>query len=222
MFPDNFSILVIGDQGTGMFEFCCYLGASYLRAGERVVFVNTSTPPDSVRRQMTEFGINAFDFELEDKLVMIDCYTRGQVHMTDITIRVRDINNLEEVIQRVTEGIVKLGGAPVKVIFHSITPLHVEHEDEVMQEFMEALSSMVKISGSMTCSVHRGALSDEQIAGLAASADGVLEMMVDESFKRFVRIRKLKGARISQKWVPFEFEREEAVDGTALIWKGSR
>jgi archaellum biogenesis ATPase FlaH len=122
----------------------------------------------------------------------------------------------------VTEGIIKVGGSPVKVIFHSVTPLHVEHEDEVMQEFMEALSSLVKISGSMTCSVHRGALSDEQIAGLAEAADGVLEMMVDNSFKRYVRIKKLKGARVSPKWVSFEFEREEALDGTSLIWKGSR
>ncbi len=219
MLPNNFSVLVVGEPSAGMFEFCCYLGASYLKAGERLVFVEASASPDMVRRQMVMFGVDPSEFEESGTLAIVDAYSPPEVQDAFASnIRVRDIQNLEEVIQRVEEGIVAVGGAPVKVLLHSITPFFMHRDTNAVGKFYRALSSMVKVSGTLTCAVHRRMLEDQQIATLETVADGLLEMMVDERFRRFVRIKHFRGVKVTPKWVPFDFEKEEEITGAALVW----
>lgn len=220
MLPQNFSVLVVGEPSAGMFEFCCYLGASYLRAGERLVFVEASTSPDMVRRQMIMFGVETSEYEDSGHLAMVDAYSPPEVEgASAYEIRVSDLQNLEEVIQRVEEGIVAVGGSPVKVLLHSITPFYLHHDSATVGKFFRALSSMVKVSGTLTCAVHKKMLEDPQVAMLESIADGMLEMTVDERFRRFVRIKHFRGVKVTPKWVPFDFEKEEDMTGAALMWR---
>lgn len=79
MFPENYAVLVVGDPSAGLFEFCCYLGATYLKADERVVILEANTSPDRVRRQMLEFGVDAVQHELDKNLLIIDAYRKSVV-----------------------------------------------------------------------------------------------------------------------------------------------
>jgi KaiC/GvpD/RAD55 family RecA-like ATPase len=219
MFPQNYAVLVIGDPSAGMFEFCCYLGATYLKAGEKVVFLEANTPPDRVRKQMLEYGVDAYKHESEKTLAIIDAYTPLSEAGDDPNVlRVEGLSNLSDIFEAVTKGIEKVGGQPVKVLFDSLTPLFMHHDLNVMGRFFRDLTTMARFSGTMTALVHRNILDEDKIALLSSIADGLLEIKVDQSFRRFVRIKYLKGVLVTPKWVPFDFQREEEVEGASLIW----
>ena len=219
MFPQNYAVLVVGDPSAGLFEFCCYLGATYLKAGQKVVILEANTSPDRVRRQMLEFGVDAVQHELDKSLLIIDAYTpRPDVGDDANALRVPDISSLGDIFEAVTKGIDKVGGQPVKVLFDSLTPLFMHHDSKAMGRFFKDLTTIARFSGTLTAVVHRNILDEDQIALLSSIADGLLEVKVDESFRRLIRINYLRGVLVTPRWVPFDFQREEETDGTALIW----
>lgn len=219
MLPDNFAVLVVGDPSAGMFEFCSYLASCYLDADERLVFVETNTTADHVRHQLQMFGVDPTYHEDRDRLRVIDCYTpRGKAGDDHLMVELFDVTNLEGMLERVEEGIVAVGGQPVKILFDSLTPLYMYHDSNDVGKFFSALTSMVKMSGKITATVHRGIVPDEQIALLSTISDGVLEMRMDESFHRHVRIRHFRGLRVTPRWVPFDFDRESETGVTVLGW----
>ncbi len=221
MFPENFAVLVVGSPSAGMFEFCSYLATTHLNADERLVFVETNMSADHVRQQLEVYGADAMGAEERGRLAIVDCFaSRSVAEVDDKSIKVKDMANLEEIIERVEEGIVKVGGAPVNVLLDSVTPLYMHHDSNDVGKFFSAVSSLVKVSGRMTSTIHRDIVPDEQIALLSTIADGVLEIRVDDSFHRFVRIKHFKGLKVAQKWVPFDFDREEAESSGAILgWK---
>jgi len=219
MFPQNFAVLVVGSPSAGTFEFCSYLAATHLNSDERIVFVETNMSSDQVRQQLQVYGADAMDAEDNGRLALVDCHSPGRVREVDgKSIKVLDMTNLEEIIEKVEEGIVKVGGPPVNVLFDSVTPLYMRHDSNDVGKFFSAISSLVKVSGRMTLTVHSDIVPDEQIALLSTIADGVLELKVDDDFHRFVRIKHFKGLRVAPKWVPFDFDRQEESSGALLAW----
>ncbi len=221
MLPDNFAVLLVGDPSSGMFEFCAYLAATHLNADERLVFVESNTSTMRVRDRLFSFGIDSVEYEDRGMLAFVDMHTStGVVENDSKAIRADDLTNLEKVIEKVEEAIVKVGGHPVVVLFDSVTPLYMYNDSSEVGKFFSALSSMIKVSGKLTATVHQDIVPDEQISLLSTIADGVLEMMVDKDFHRFVRIKHFRGLTISPKWVPIEFEESEEEEPEVLNWRG--
>ncbi|MGQ9587401.1 MAG: RAD55 family ATPase [Thermoplasmata archaeon] len=221
MFPEKHAVLIVGDPTAGMFEFCCYLGSTYLKNGERVLFVETNTTPTQVRRQFEQFGVDPIDFEAAGSFVIIDCYTSEQARTLDaMSLRVSDINSLGEIAEKVNEGINKVGGYPVRVLFDSLTALYTHHDAKAVGLLFKTLASLVKRNGAITFVLHRGLLTEEQIAPIESIVDSILEMKVDVDFRRYVRIKYLRGVKVSPRWVPFDFEIEEEEGAAAsLAWR---
>jgi len=222
MFPENHAVLVVGEASTGLFEFCCYLGCSYLRNGEKVVFVEDNTSPEQVRRQMGKFGINASVHEENGSLVLVDAFTRESPAPDETGIEVETASILPSIFEGVTSGIERVGGKPVRVILDSLTPLYVSHDPAHVWRFFKDLSSICKFNGTLTSVVNKGILDEDQIAQVAGLADGILEMRMDSEYRRYVRIKHLKGTIVSPKWVPFEFEKDEEDEVAVLGWGTSR
>lgn len=218
MFPENYAVLVVGDPDAGMFEFCCYLCSNYLKSGEKVVFVEANTSPEHVHRQLHMFGVYAYDNQGESSLTLVDCYTPPEVNSSDANaLRPEDPGNLADIFDSVTEAIEKSGGGPVRMLFDSLTSLYEHHDSKSVNRFFRDLSTMARFSGSMTSLVHRGMLDEDQIADLVSIADGLIEMKVDENFRRFVRINHLRGVLVTPKWVPFEFEIEDKEEDESAV-----
>jgi len=220
MFPENYTVLVVGDPSAGMFEFCCYLGATYLKSGESLAFLEANTSPDQVRKQMQEFGVDADYYLREGRLTIIDAYTPANAASGDPGIvRVDGLENLSDIFEALTKTIEKLGEPPVKVLVDSLTPFFMHHDANDVGRFYKDVCTMAKFSGTMTSVVHQGILDEDQIALLASISDSLLEMRVDDNFRRFVRIKHMRGVLVKPKWVPFDFEREAAEgEGASLVW----
>lgn len=220
MFPENYTVLVVGDPSAGMFEFCCYLGATYLKSGESLAFLEANTSPDQVRKQMREFGVDVDFYVREGRLSIIDAYTPASAKFKDPGIvRVDGLDNLSDIFEALTKSIEDLGEPPVKVLVDSLTPFFMHHDANAVARFYRDVCTMAKFSGTMTSVVHQGILDEDQIALLASISDSLLEIRVDEDFRRFVRIKHMRGVLVKPKWVPFDFEREAAEgDGASLVW----
>ncbi len=220
MFPQNYAVLVVGDPGTGIFEFSCYLAASYLKNDERVVFVETDPSPERVRKQLRRFGISALEFEMDGKLVIVDCSVSSVDQGYDPgTRRVKDRTDLKSVQTQVIEGMRTVGGPPVRVIFDSLTPLHENNQSEAICAFFEDLCSTVRKDGNLTCTIHRGIIHNDQVERVSSLADGIVELVITKQFKRFIRILRMKGMEIKPKWVQFDFEKSEEDEATVLGWE---
>ncbi len=222
MFPENHSVLVIGMPNARLFEFCCYLGATYLKAGENVVFLESNTSPSVVRQQMDEFGAGAGDHEKEGDLLIIDAYMQPPNAKDPRAVPLPDLSVLADVFETMTQAIEKVGGSSVRVIFDSLTPLYIHHDSKAVARFYKDISTMAKFNGAMTSVVHKGILDEDQIAAISTLADGILEVMVDRNFRRFIRIKHLNGVLVKPKWVPFEFERDQESEGTFLSWNAGK
>ncbi len=219
MFPQNYAVLVIGDPGTGMFEFSCYLAASYLRNGERVVFAETDSSPDRVRKQLRRFGVDALEYEMDAQFLIIDCCSSPFEPGYDPgTRRVRDRADLQSVSGQLIDGMRDVGGAPVRVVFDSLTPLYERNHSEEISAFFEHLCSTVRIEGNLTCTIHRGIIHEDQVEHIGTIADGIVEMMMNRQYKRFIRIKRMKGMEIMPRWVQFDFEKSEEDEEIMLGW----
>lgn len=222
MFPENHSVLVIGAPNARLFELCCYLGATYLKAGEKVVFLESNTSPSMVRQQMDEFGADAEVHEQAGDMLIIDAYMQPPNTVDPKAMPLPDLSVLPDIFETLTRAIEKVGGSSVRVIFDSLTPLYVHHDSKSVARFYKDISTMAKFNGAMTSVVHQGILDEDQIAALSTLADGILEVMVDKNYRRFIRIKHLNGVLVTPKWVPFEFERDEESDGTVLAWNAGK
>ena len=218
MFPPNYAVLVVGDPGTGIFEFSCYLAASYLKNEDRVIFVETESQPERVRKQLRRFGVNAVEHEMDARLVIIDCCSSTFDPGYDPGTLIVDHADLGAVEKHVQEAVRNIGAPPVRVIFDSLTPLYEHSSSEEISEFFARLCTIVRKDGNLTCTVHRGMIHEDQVQHVGSLADGIVEMMMDKKYKRFIRISRMKGLELKPKWVQFEFEKTEEEEGTMLGW----
>ena len=215
MFPENYSILVSGDPSAGMFEFCCYLASTHLRAGENLVFMEADTSIPHVREQLKIFGSDPSTYESSGSLALVDCYSKSEDGTAPC-----DLSQVDTIMACLSDGLDRVNDGPVMVLFDSLTPLFLHHDHGVISALLRELSSRSKARGTMTCTVHRGIVREEHIESLSAVCDGLMEMRVDDSFRRFVRIKHMRGLQTAPRWVPFDFEQveEEEGGGTFLSW----
>jgi KaiC/GvpD/RAD55 family RecA-like ATPase len=216
MFPENYSILVSGDPSSGMFEFCCYLASTHLRGGESLVFLEADTSPSHVREQLRLFGANPSSYESSGSLSIVDCYSPKSDESGGC-----DLSDMNSIMSCLSESLEGVRPGPAMVLFDSLTPLFLHHDDRTVNKLLRELSTRSKLRGTLTCTIHRGIVREDQIQSMSSVCDGLMEMRVDDSFRRFVRIKHMRGLQIAPRWVPFDFEpvEEEEGGGTFLSWR---
>lgn len=223
MFPQHYAVLVVGGPGAGLFEFCGYLASFYLDRGDGVVFVETNTPPETVRRQIRGFGIEPLDLE-GDRLIFVDCSSAAaqKPRPDPRALTLERLSNLDDLLRRINEGI-EWVGTPLYVIFDSLTALHLHSHDTDVARFYQELSTGVRAHGALTCTLQEGVHDDRQVNLLSSIADGLMEMRMDSTLQRLVRIRHMRGMSVTPNWVPFDLApvREERA-GAFLGWSRRR
>lgn len=215
MFPEKYSVLVVGAPNAGVLEFCAYLTSFYLNGNQSVVLVESDTSRAFVRRQLRNFGIKHDEYE-GNQLVLLDCYSApSESDDADYTCDPSDLPDLLQKIMNVAQPLEE----PVRIIFDSLSSLHIYSNPAQVRDFLKRLSDFAKKKGSLTATLHENMHSIDQVNALIDLCDGLIEMHIDDKLKRFIRISRMKSIDVEPKWVPFEIEPAENVAGTALVWK---
>jgi len=218
MFPEKYSVLVVGTPDAGIFEFCTYLTSFYLKNYQSVVLIEADTSATIVRRQLKSYGIRPEEQE-GSYMTLIDCFsTPSTSEDQEIIGNPTDLPELMEQIKQAVETSIE----PVRVIFDSLSPLHIHSTPAQVQQFLKRLSDVAKKKGSLTITLHKEMHTPEQFNKIVAACDGIIEMKVDERLRRYIRIREMKSLDIEPRWVPFEIEALASSEGAALVWKKSK
>lgn len=214
MFPQKYSALVLGTPGAGMLEFCSYLTSFYLRHDQSVVFVEADTSSSVIRRQLLLNGVKVNQNE-GSMLVLIDCFSKQK--LSDENRILADPANLPILLETIRE-IAEASTEPVRIIFDSLSPLHIYSSPEEVLEFVRHLTALAKEKGSLTATLHKEMHVEEQVDAIKSICDGLIEMKVNERMTRYIRISRMGSLRVMPKWIPLEIEPEASEDGASLIW----
>ncbi len=215
MFPERYSVLVVGPPDAGIFDFCAYLTAFYLRNGQNVVMIETDASKAFLRRRLRSLGAKPEEYE-GSSLSVIDCFSDpSALDNQDLYCSPSDLPELLDKIKTASDSM----SEPVRIIFDSLSSLHIYSDSDQVREFLIKLTSMSKRRGSLTTTLHEDMLSNEHIDSLGKLCDGLIEMRIDEKMKRYIRIIKMQSVEVEPKWVLFDIEPAQSSDGAALVWK---
>jgi KaiC/GvpD/RAD55 family RecA-like ATPase len=215
MFPERYSVLVVGQPDAGIFDFCAYLASFYLRSGQNVVMAETDTSKAFLRRQLRSFGAKHEEYE-DSSLTVIDCFSEpSSLGNRDQYCSPSDLPELLEKMKTAQESM----SEPVRIIFDSLSSLSIYSEQKKVKDFLLRLSDISKRRGSLTATLHEGMHSKDQIKGFSDLCDGLIEMRVDSKMKKYVRMSRMGGMETEPKWVLFDVEPAAPAEGAALVWR---
>ncbi len=218
MLSENRSVLVITESGSGVCQVCCQLAAARLESGQKVVFVETKTPPDEVVFYLSKYGVDTSSMESEECFALVDACAESAPVADPHVVKVGDPGMLSNIFQGVTKGMNALGGRPAEVIFDSLSPLLTTHEPLYVARFYKDLTTISKFTGSLITAISRDAATEDILASLSSIADSVFETRLDDNYRRQVCLRHMSGALVRPEWLPFEAEVMSSAD-PGLVWR---
>ncbi len=209
-FPSSSVVLVMGDPATGKSTLLLQMVVEALRHHKNVVYAALDDFPDNVRDSMKNMNIEPSEFEAEGRrrsLVFIDCYS--------ILVGGKSKEQYSEDPQRLSDLSIVISKALAETNDPSRTLLVIESLTTLIQrtgvrpsfEFLHTLVAKVRsCKASCVSSLSRKAFHPAIIAAIQDKVDGVIEMKAEETkdgLERFIRVPKMKGARHSTMWVPY-------------------
>ena len=213
MFPERYSVIVVGAPEARVIEFCAYLASFYQRSGQDVVIVETDTSIDFIRRMMKEYNAGSHG---NASVAMIDCF--DETGGDDDRVQYSNLSDLPALLQEIKSTMDELQ-EPIRVIFDSLSSLYIYNAADDVTSFLQNLVKISKERGSLTSTLHEKMHPVDQVVALTSQCDGVIEMMMDENMERYIRIRRMKDLPVKPNWVPFKPVLAEGISGTSLLWK---
>lgn len=186
-----------------------------------MLFIAADITLSQVRRQLARFGVDAQRYEMDGPLAFIECRSSGSAKGKDAVFpRSCDMADLDGLVSAVDDTLSDSSDSFSRVIFYSITPFFMYHDADSLSMFLERLSLKAKQYGSLTTVIHKGVLSDDQVLKAETTVDGVIDVRVDDAFRRYVRIRRMNGLTVKPSWVPLEVVRGAETGSSAfLAWR---
>ncbi len=209
-YPSGSAVLVMGDPATGKTTLIVQLVIEALRKGRDVVYATLDDFPDSIRESMRSMRFDPKSYEVEGrrKLVFIDCYS--------FLVGVKSKEQYSEDPQRLSDLSIVISKAlsesrspgNVFLALDSFTTLIQRSGVRPSFDFLHTLVAKIRSNkASFVGSLSRKAFHPAIIAAMQDKVDGVIEMKVEdtvEGLSRFIRVPKMKGARHTTAWSPYD------------------
>lgn len=218
MLSENRSLLVVTEAEQGVCQVCCQLAAARLAAGQKVVFVETKTPPDQVVYHLSMFDVDTSTIESEGSFAIVDACAESAPVPDPHVVKVGDPSMLSNIFEGVTRALKAVGGRPAEIVFDSLSTLLHAHEPVYVARFYKDLSTISRFSGSLTASVARDTITEDIIASLSSISDSVFETRLDDNLRRQVRLKHVSGSLVKPTWIPFEAGMQAPI-ASGLIWR---
>ncbi len=208
-FPEHYSVLLYGPPGVGKFEYCLDLANYYLEKGEKVVYMTTERSPQEILTRAASLGMDLAKYE-ESSFVFVDAFSWSVGEEYDKGFSISNPANLNQVIFSIEKAVTKLG-APVKIIFDSLSPLFLHNPAEALTKAFQLLASRAKTEyGFLLATLQDGVHDPQMVNTMIYLVDGYLEMKFEEedSLERKLRVHHLKGLESDPSWLTFEITKE--------------
>ena len=206
--PDGYSVMIIGGESSGKSILCQQLVHTYLSEEKPCIYVTYDCFPDEVRKNMKSFNWETSPHERKGIFKFIDCYspaanvTSEEENFVEFPFSLSDLGiAMSEVIDRVKHK------SP-KIFLDSTAPLFTRLEPSTVVEFLQDRSAKTKgNNGNFFYTVGKGTIPPALMPRLKEIVDCIIELDFEEEngiTSRKMRIRKIRGRRSDNTWMPFE------------------
>jgi PKD repeat protein/KaiC/GvpD/RAD55 family RecA-like ATPase len=219
--PDAYSVMVIGDAGSGKSVFCQQLANMYLKQGKSCIYVTYDCFPDEIRENMRTLGWDTSMYEQREAFLFIDCYSSNAGLESKEKHNIQQSFTLSELGIAISATIEDLKQKPVRILLDSTVPLFARLDQAKVVEFLQDRSARIKgENGVFFFVVGKGTLSDDHISRLEEIVDCIVELQVVEengNIEKRLRIKKLRGRKFAHAWIPFRIASKNGI--TFLVEK---
>ncbi|MEM2885134.1 MAG: ATPase domain-containing protein, partial [Thermoproteota archaeon] len=228
--PHSASILVLGDPGSNRTILCQQFLAESMKAGLLCIYVCCEDFPDNVRKSMADMKVDTAYYESAGKLVFVDCYSPliGLESKEKLYVDSYSLSALSIALSKALAQQERLGTAVI--LLDSFSPLVQKCGFQPSIEFLRTLVAKVRMfKSACLIKMNRKAFAPPLLASVQDVVDCVIEMKVEEEpegLGKYLRVSKMKGAKCSTAWTPYEASPEtgivEKVGGSRNGAKGGR
>ena len=219
------SILVEFDPTSVWHQASVTVAAEWLAQGGTVTYSVTSQPPDNIRSQLKNLGVDVARLEAHDKLRVFDWYTatlgrRSNEKYAFYSLKAADLSVLHSKYMMASAGSIdSLQPVPSPEwlrILDDTSCLERFNEEKSWVEFVR--TRLIPISSLWTSTgiggVIKGVHSEWVYKSLEATVDGVIDIKLDESAeeaKTMMRIRSMRNVRFDSRWHPLRIAANSGV-----------
>jgi len=208
--PDGYSVMIIGGESSGKSILCQQLVHTYLSKEKPCIYVTYDCFPDEVRKNMESFNWETSSHEQKGIFKFIDCYspaadvTSEEENFVEFPFSLSDLGiSMSEVMDRVKHK------SP-KIFLDSTAPIFTRLEPSTVIEFLQDRSAKAKgNNGNFFYTVGKGTVPPALMRRLREIVDCIIELDFEEEngiTSRKIRIRKLRGRKSVNAWIPFEIK----------------
>jgi len=200
------SILIVGDPGVGKTFFCLIIAKETLMNNGKVIWITTDMSPKDVRESMERLECKALDYEKEDKLRFIDCFSsRSGEEPIEEKYYVKDPSALHEVAISINNALNEIKEADL-IVCDSLSGLIFDAGASSTLRFMREQIARFRIKNIANIWVLEGGAHEEKTINTYRAICMINLDMWFEAFnglERYIRIRKAPKAFPSKK-IKFE------------------
>jgi KaiC/GvpD/RAD55 family RecA-like ATPase len=219
------SILVEYDPTSAWYQTSISMAAEWLREGGTVTYGVTSQPPENIRAQFKQLGVDVEGLEAKDKLRVFDWYTatlgrKSTEKYAFYSLKAADLSVLHSKYMMASEdGVELMRPTPSPDwlrILDDISCLARFNEEKSWVEFVR--TRLIPISSLWTSTgiggIIKGVHSEWVYKNLEAAVDGVIDLKLDETSQEarsMMRIRSMRNAGFDAHWFPLRISETSEV-----------
>ncbi len=215
--PPGAPLLVEYDPTSVWYQASLNIAAGWLREGGTVTYSVATQPPENIRSQLAQLGVDVKQLEANDKLRVFDWYTatlgrKSNERFAFYSLKAADLSVLFAKYLMATEaGTHDVDQQPPQPtpdwlrILDDVSCLARFNEEKSWVEFvrtrMVPIASLWKSTG--IGGVIKGIHSDWAYKNLEAACDGVIDFKLDETgdeAKSMIRIRSMRNVGFDSRW----------------------
>jgi len=219
------AILVEYDPTSAWYQASISVAAEWLREGGTVTYGVTSQPPDNIRSQLMQLGVDVPGLEANDRLRVFDWYTatlgrKSNEKYAFNSLKAADLSVLHSKYMMASGDEVELirpSPSPDWLrILDDVSCLARFNEEKSWVEFVR--TRLIPISSLWTSTgiggIIKGVHSEWAYKNLEAAVDGVIDIKLDEisqEARTMMRIRSMRNVGFDAHWFPLRIAENSEV-----------
>jgi KaiC/GvpD/RAD55 family RecA-like ATPase len=209
--PETHSVMISGDAGSGKSVFCQQLAYRYLQQGKPCLYVTYDNFPDEIRENMKNLRWNTSQYEQNEALKFIDCYSAMSGNKCQEKHCVMQPYSLSDLGIALSKAMDEIKQKSAKVFLDSATPLFMRLNPSEVLEFMQDRIAKIKADGgTFLFTIGKQTVSQDITSGLDEIADCIIELSVqtekEGKTSRKLHIKRLRGRGFRDMRVPFKID----------------
>lgn len=214
--PPGASLLVEYDPTSSWYQASLTIAAGWLKAGGVVSYHVAAQPPENIRSQLAQLGLDVKQLEADDKLRVFDWYTatlgrKSSEKYAFYSLKAADLSVLFSQYLMATEESVDVDKLPPSPspdwlrVLDDASCLARFNEEKSWVEFVRTrmipIASLWKSTG--LGGLIKGIHSDSAYKNLEAASDGVVDVKLDETTdepRSMMRIRSMRSVGFDARW----------------------